>query len=256
MTTLLAIFPRVSIITVVYNARDLLAITIEAVSRMTYPAIEYIIIDGASTDGTLNVIERYRHRIASVVSEKDRGIYEAMNKGIGLATGEYLWFINAGDTPATPEVLDDLLSGTDSPDYVYGHTNLLGFDGTVTKMARAPSRLDWRAMTHGMQVSHQSFIARREIAPLFDLRYRYIADQKWIVDILRASRCGLFAPRALSNYLMGGLSHQQYGRCVTEKIRYSFAELGWPYAVWITLEDLVKAAKFYLAGIVRHWWAS
>lgn len=244
-------YPLVTIITVVYNARDLLVKTIEAVSQMAYPEIEHIIIDGASTDGTQDVLERYKHCISRGISEPDHGIYDAMNKGISLATGEYLWFLNAGDVPATSNVLDVMTSLEWVPDYVYGDTNLVRPDGTVLKLVRAPSRLDWRGMVNGMQVSHQSFIVRRSLAPFYDLRYRYIADQKWIVEILRVSGAGLRLKCPLSDYLLGGLSHRRFGCFVIEKIRYSFSEMALASAVWITIKDIAKAGKFYLGSVVR-----
>lgn len=254
-TSPVAGWPKVSVITVVYNAVQLLPGTIEAVLGMNYPNLEYLIIDGGSTDGTLAAIDRERHRIARVVSEQDTGIYDAMNKGIALAQGDYLWFLNAGDKPATPDVLNQLFGSGLRPDYVFGNTNLVDAVGTVLNVARAPATLHWRAMARGMQVSHQSFLVRRGIAPRYDLQYRYIADQKWIIDILRATNAGLNANAVLSSYLLGGLSHTLFSRFVKEKIRYSFAELGWARAALITMEDLLKAGKFYISTARRRWLA-
>ncbi len=90
--------PRVSVITVVYNGEAFLERTIQSVINQTYPAIEYIIIDGGSKDGTVAIIQKYQHNIAYWVSEPDRGLYDAMNKGLAVATGEYVLFLNAGDT--------------------------------------------------------------------------------------------------------------------------------------------------------------
>lgn len=89
--------PKFSIITVTYNAEKVLEDTIQSVISQTYHHIEYIIVDGASKDGTLSIINRYRSRIHTVVSEPDKGLYDAMNKGIALASGDYLCFLNAGD---------------------------------------------------------------------------------------------------------------------------------------------------------------
>ena len=89
--------PTVSVITVVYNARDLIEGTIDSVLAQTYPHLEYVIVDGASTDGTLELIGRYADRIDRLVSEPDRGLYDAMNKGLERATGDFVWYINAGD---------------------------------------------------------------------------------------------------------------------------------------------------------------
>ena len=89
--------PKFSIITVTYNAEKVLEDTIQSVISQTYHHVEYIIVDGASKDGTLSIIDRYRSRITTVVSEPDKGLYDAMNKAISLASGDYLCFLNAGD---------------------------------------------------------------------------------------------------------------------------------------------------------------
>ena len=90
--------PKFSVITVTYNAEKVLEDTVQSVISQTYHHVEYIIIDGASKDGTLEIVNRYRNRINQLVSEPDKGLYDAMNKGIALATGDYLCFLNAGDS--------------------------------------------------------------------------------------------------------------------------------------------------------------
>ena len=90
--------PKFSVITVTYNAEKVLEDTVQSVISQTYHHVEYIIIDGASKDGTLEIVDRYRDRIHQLVSEPDKGLYDAMNKGIALATGDYLCFLNAGDS--------------------------------------------------------------------------------------------------------------------------------------------------------------
>ena len=123
--------PTFSIITVTYNAGAVLEDTIQSVSviAQTYHHVEYIIVDGASKDNTLAIVARYRNRIARVVSEPDRGLYDAMNKGIALATGDYLCFLNAGDSFHEDDTLQQIvhsLAPQDTlPGVIYGDTDLV-----------------------------------------------------------------------------------------------------------------------------------
>jgi glycosyltransferase involved in cell wall biosynthesis len=123
--------PKFSIITVTYNAEAVLEDTIQSVISQTYHHVEYILVDGASKDGTLSIIDRYRDRITRIVSEPDKGLYDAMNKGIRLATGDYLCFLNAGDSFHEDDTLQQMvrsISGNELPDVLYGETELLDKD--------------------------------------------------------------------------------------------------------------------------------
>lgn len=247
------LWPRVSIITVVFNGGDFLDRTITAIRGLSYPNVEYIIVDGGSRDCTLKIINSHSAAIAHCISESDRGIYDAMNKGLGLATGDYVWFLNAGDTPAQPDVLDRIFADRDDCDYYYGDTSLYDESGGTVKIASAPRILTSSAMRYGMQVSHQSILVKRGLAPLYDLKYSYIADQKWIVDILRNTSNGRHVGFTVSNYLLGGLSRQRYGRFVLEKMRYSFDELRWFHAVYVCVISGLSAARFYVGSLLRGW---
>jgi glycosyltransferase involved in cell wall biosynthesis len=243
-----AAVPRVSIITVVFNARQLLERTIMAVDALDYPDIEHVVIDGGSTDGTAELLNRDRPIAVRSVSEPDHGIYDAMNKGIRLASGEYLWFLNAGDSPATPDILKHLLV-EQSPDVVYGDTNLIDGRGRLAKVAKAPDALCSDTMIWGMRVSHQSIILRRTIAPLYDLQYSYIADQKWIVDGLKRANDIIYISVPMSNYLLGGLSQRLFHKFWLEKVRYSFNDLPLFVAACVTFKDLLLVTRFYIATV-------
>ena len=130
--------PKFSVITVTYNAASVLEDTIQSVISQTYHHVEYIIVDGASKDGTLSIVDRYRDRITRVVSEPDRGLYDAMNKGIRLATGDYLCFLNAGDSfhedDTLQQMVHTLTSLTELPDVIYGETALVDKEGHFIRM--------------------------------------------------------------------------------------------------------------------------
>ena len=131
--------PKFSIITVTYNAEAVLEDTIQSVISQTYHHVEYIIVDGASKDSTLSIIDRYRDRITRIVSEPDKGLYDAMNKGIRLATGDYLCFLNAGDSFHEDDTLQQMvrsISGNELPDVLYGETELVDKEGHFIRMRR------------------------------------------------------------------------------------------------------------------------
>lgn len=244
--------PKISIITITYNASEHLPKTIASIAALTYPNLEYIIIDGGSTDSTLQIIQDNISLISQYISEPDQGLYDAMNKGIKLSTGDYLWFINAGDKPARCNILETIFNDQSRLDYYYGDTNLIDANENKLKTLIAPNNLDWKKMSFGMKVSHQSFIASRQVSPKYDLSHKYIADQKWIIDILRNSKEGKYINTPLSNYLVGGLSDKRFIHFVFDKISYSFHEFS-PYraSLVITL-DILKALKFYLLKFIRR----
>ena len=167
--------PVVSIITVTCQSGELIERTIASVLEQSYPNIEYIVIDGASTDDTREIICRYAVKIACFVSEPDNGIYHAMNKGISKATGDYLWFLNAGDTIYRKDTVEQMIrtciSDNNLPDIIYGQTALTNRAGEFLRMRRlkAPKTLSWKSFKMGMLVCHQSFVVKREIAPEYDL---------------------------------------------------------------------------------------
>ena len=132
--------PKFSIITVTYNAEKVLEETIQSVISQTYHHVEYIIVDGASKDGTLSIIDRYRSRITTVVSEPDKGLYDAMNKAISLASGDYLCFLNAGDCFHEDDTLQQMVH---SPMSSTGKLRLLTKTGTFCTCAAFPRPKSW-----------------------------------------------------------------------------------------------------------------
>lgn len=208
------VFPKISVITVVRNAPTDLEVTLSALCAMEYPAqaLELIVIDGASTDSTPDVIERFADRISYSVSEPDRGLYDAMNKGISAATGEYLWFVNAGDLPFDGDVLRKIFADGRRFDIYYGDTAVHAPTGELLGLRKKPlpARLTWRSLGRGMVVCHQSFIVRRVVAPLYDWQqYSLVADIEWMIECLKTADSVCNTGLILSRFTTGGISSKR-----------------------------------------------
>lgn len=223
--------PALTIITITYNAERYLERTLQSVATAArlVPGmaddIEYILVDGASTDATLQIAERYSPLLNRIVSEPDAGLYDAMNKGLSLATGEYLWFLNAGDEVHDGQVLAHLLhafeSGADVyySDALFVHENgeAVGLRSEVTPHT-LPQKIHWRDFALGMKISHQAFIVRRELAPSYEIG-NLSADIDWEIECLKRAKKTEYLPFVLCRYLVGGLSTQQRRRSLLHRFK-------------------------------------
>lgn len=214
--------PLFSIITVTYNAASLLPETIESVARQSCKDKEYIIIDGASKDNTPELIEKYSSEITKFISEPDKGIYDAMNKAFGMATGKYILFLNAGDTFHTDDVLGKikaLIDPNNEPDIIYGETAITDEKGNFISMRRlkTPENLNWKSFTQGMLVCHQSFMPKLDICEPYDLSYRYSADFDWCIRCMKKANFIYNTHLIISNFLEGGVSTSQRKKSLKER---------------------------------------
>ena len=235
------VHPKFSIITVTYNAGAVLEDTIQSVITQTYRNVEYIIVDGGSKDHTLDIINRYREHIHTLVSEPDKGLYDAMNKGIRLATGDYLCFLNAGDElheDDTLQLMVHSITGTELPDVLYGETAIVDEEGHFLRMRRlsAPEDLNWKSFKDGMLVCHQAFFPRRELAEPYDLRYRFSADFDWCIRIMKKSHTLHNTHLTLIDYLNEGMTTRNHRASLHERFRIMCRHYG------------------YLSTLVRHAW--
>lgn len=225
--------PTFSVITVCYNAGAVIEDTIQSVISQTYHHVEYIIIDGDSTDKTCSIIHRYRERITRVVSEPDRGLYDAMNKGMALATGDYLCFLNAGDSFHEDDTLQQMVHTLrevdELPDVLYGETQLVDREGHFVRMRRlaAPERLTWRSFRWGMMVCHQAFFAKRSLAEPYDLRYRFSADFDWCIRVMKKARTLYPTRLVLIDYLQEGMTTRNHQASLRERFRIMVHHYGW-----------------------------
>ena len=244
--------PRFSIITVTYNAEKVIEETIQSVITQSYKNYEYIIIDGASKDNTLSVIEKYKDMISNVVSEPDKGLYDAMNKGIAAATGDYLCFLNAGDSfheDDTLQLMVHAINGDELPDVLYGETAIVNKDGHFLHMRRlqTPEKLTWKSFKQGMLVCHQAFFAKRSLAEPFNLSYRFSADFDWCIRVMKKAKTLHNTHITVIDYLDEGLTTQNHKASLKERFRIMAKHYGWistvAYHIWFVIRLIVKPEK-------------
>ena len=213
--------PTLSVITIVYNNAPDIERTMLSVFQQSYPNIEYIVIDGASNDGTTDVINLYRSRIARFVSEPDKGIYDAMNKGLSLATGDYVLFMNSGDEIYDKETVTKIFATAKNADIYYGETEMYNqnWESLGTRRHKTPENFNWKSFKYGMSISHQAIYVKRSLAEPFDLNYKYSADIDWIIKAAKKSSSIVNTHIYVAKYLVGGISKQKHLESLKERFR-------------------------------------
>jgi len=213
--------PKLSVITIVYNNVRDIERTMLSVLNQTYPNIEYIIIDGASDDGTKDIIYKYKDKIAHFISEKDKGIYDAMNKGLALATGDYVLFMNSGDEIYSAETVKDVFESAPGADIYYGETEMFNaqWKSLGQRRHRAPETFSWHSFKHGMSISHQAIYVKRSLTEPYDLRYKYSADIDWIIKVAKNASSIVNTHSYVAKYLVGGISKQKHLASLKERFR-------------------------------------
>ncbi|GAB3993572.1 glycosyltransferase family 2 protein [Spirosoma daeguense] len=248
--------PTISIITITYNAEQFLERTIQSIVAQDATDYEYIIIDGASKDGTLGIAKQYEHYVTRLISEPDKGLYDAMNKGQYVATGEYIWFMNAGDELHDAKTLSNLLNRIKATqaDVYYSDALFVQNDGgrrsgtavglrSQVTPHTLPHTLTWRDMALGMKVCHQAFVARRSIAPDYPIN-NLSADLDWEIRCLKAAKAIEFLPFVLCKYLVGGLSVQQHRRSLQDRFKVLVNHFGLVRTLWNHGRILWRVSRF------------
>ncbi len=216
--------PLFSIITVTYNAAETIERTVASVLEQTFDDYEHLIIDGASKDNTLALIEAMPDPHRSILSEPDRGLYDAMNKGLSIAQGKYVIFLNSGDRFHSPEVLEMISEralSEPTPGVIYGQTDIVDTEGHYIgpRHLRAPENLTLKSFAEGMVVCHQAFVALRRITGRFNPGFRFSADYLWCIHCLQHSRHNAYVDATLIDYLRDGLSTANRRRSLYERFR-------------------------------------
>ena len=247
---------KVSVVTVCYNAVQTLEKTMLSVLNQTYPDVEYIIIDGGSTDGTVDIIKKYADRLAYWVSEPDKGIYDAMNKGIKVATGEWINFMNAGDTFYKVDTLEKVSASFDEQkaDIIYGDVNNVLFWGS-----KISKPFPITGLTKRMVFSHQSSFVKMSLMKEyeFSLRYRIAGDYNFFYHQYILKKTFLYIPICVSSYdAVYGLSSRNYLWALRENMqinglinkKFSFV-IYYKEFVWFKIRKILK--KIVPSKIVR-----
>lgn len=241
---------KLSIITVTYNAENTLERTIKSVQEQTYPFVEHVIVDGNSTDNTVRVIQKYDNEKLVWISEPDEGLYHAMNKGISISSGNYLCFLNAGDTFHSIDSVESIMSAIkDSdniPDIIYGETAIVDNNGKFLNMRRlkAPDKLNWKSFKQGMVVCHQAFIANRNNVIEYNTGYRFSSDFDWCIEVMKRSSSIYNTKTTLINYLNEGLTTMNRKASLKERYKIMVKHYGhvstFLHHIWFLIRAVIK----------------
>lgn len=240
--------PIFSIITVTFNAESTIEATMRSVKQQTYRNFEHILIDGASKDNTLYIINKYKDDNTKVISEPDKGLYDAMNKGIRLASGTYLCFLNAGDTFHEQDTLEKMVNGAELsdndklPDILYGQTAIVDAERHFLRMRHhtAPEVLTWKSFQQGMLVCHQAFFVKRTLADPYDLQYKYSSDYDWCIRMMKKADVISNTHLILIDYLDEGMTTRHHRASLIERLRIMAKHYGWGKALLMHLWFVVR----------------
>lgn len=241
-----------TVITVTYNAVQTLERTMKSVQEQTYEKIEHIIVDGKSTDGTIELIKQLKNENTYWMSEKDCGIYDAMNKATSLAKGEYICYLNAGDTFKEKGTVEQLMlkaHNNNRPDILYGETIVVDNEGAFlyNRRLKAPSELNWKSFKQGMLVCHQAFIINRDIFEPYDLSYRFSADVDWCIRLMKKSNSIVNTHLTLIKYLNEGVTTDNRKASLKERYQIMSNHYGrfstFMHHVWFIVRAIVNPEK-------------
>lgn len=240
--------PIFSIITVTFNAESTIEATMRSVKQQTFRPIEHIIIDGASKDNTLYIINKYKDENTKVISESDQGLYDAMNKGIRMATGTYLCFLNAGDTFHEQDALAKMVNGAGLmaneklPAILYGQTAIVDAERHFLRMRHhtAPEVLTWKSFQQGMLVCHQAFFVKRTLADPYDLQYKYSSDYDWCIRMMKKADVISNTHLILIDYLDEGMTTRHHRASLIERLRIMAKHYGWGKTLLMHLWFVVR----------------
>lgn len=222
---------KISVITIVYNdAKHIERTLLSVINQSAFDSIEYIVVDGASTDGTSEIIKRYSNKISRYICEPDTGIYNAMNKGLATATGDYVQFINSGDGYSSSDVVERIIAemGSRVPDVVYGHYRETKESSVIRSVI--PCR-NADKIWYGPVAAHQSMLYRVRYISLHGIRYdealKIAADYKFSAEAIKHSDNILKTDICISDFDVSGVSSTNQNQGLREANLVRREVFGW-----------------------------
>lgn len=223
--------PLISVITVTFNAENQINATLNSLKQQSFGNFEHLIIDGASKDSTLDIVRQRNIPQTRIVSEPDRGLYDAMNKGLRMAKGDYVIFLNAGDAFHDAETLAKYAREAQvGADIIYGDTIIVDAEGNKisNRHLSVPESLTKKSFARGMLICHQAFMVKKSLAPQYNLDYRFSADYDWCVKCIEKSRPSknINLGEVTIDYLSDGLTDKNKMKSLRERFRIMSAHYG------------------------------
>ena len=243
--------PLISILTVTYNASGVIIPTLDSIKAQTMTDYEFILMDGASSDNTVEIARKMNINNARIFSSPDNGIYDAMNKALSEASGDYVIFLNAGDcfhAPDTLELVAKAIKDNHMPGIVYGQTNIVDKDRNYIgpRHLTAPDTLTLDSFKDGMVVCHQAFYALRRFTPMFNMDYKFSADYDWCIQCLQHSRKNIYVNAVVADFLDEGTTSRNHKASLKERYKIMCYYFG-------VLPTTLRHISFFFRNLKRKY---
>ncbi len=247
--------PWLSIITVCLNDAKNLSRTLHSIREQRSKSIQSIVVDGESNDDTKSVIRTYRDVITDCISEKDAGLYHAMNKGIGMAKGEYVVFLNAGDVFHDPQVIAFIQHHHQDEDILYGDAVFVDQEGTFKsrRHKKIPKKLNWLSFRDGMVICHQALMVKTAKVLLYDTQYEVCADLDWAIRITKEAESTRNLGITVCDFQRGGISDKRRNRALLERWRIQQKHFGLKATLWSHIKVPMAFLLWKWEGIKRRY---
>lgn len=239
--------PLISVITVTYNAASVIDKTMKSLDIQTFKDFEHLVIDGKSKDDTLKIINHFSLPQTHIISESDKGLYDAMNKGLRLAKGKFVLFLNAGDAFHSNDTLSNYAEqAKKNADIIYGNTVIVSREGEVLgpRHLSVPDKLTNKSFANGMLICHQAFMVKKELASEYNLRYRFSADYDWCIRSIKKSNPSkrINLNQVTIDYLSEGLTDKNKWKSLRERFKIMSHHYGFIPTLFNHFRFVIRAA--------------